>query len=78
MKKSTHVQCFKDLASLVKGRILRNSLKCLQMIFLCFFSQKYKTNKDRVDFSNESYNEEQKIERIILRKSIFLTVRLKK
>ena len=44
MKKSTHVQSFEDLANLVKGRILRNSLKCLQMIFLCFFSQQQYCN----------------------------------
>ena len=39
MKKLTRVQWFKDLAILVKRRILRNSLGCLHMIFVIFLSE---------------------------------------
>ena len=39
MKKLTHLQWFKHLANFVKVNILRNSLECLHMIFVSFFSQ---------------------------------------
>ena len=39
MKRVTHLQWFKYLANFVKVNILRNSLECLYMIFVSFFSQ---------------------------------------
>ena len=37
MKKVTHLQQFKYLANAGKLNILRNSLECLQMVFVSFF-----------------------------------------
>ena len=62
MKKVTHLQWFKYLANFVKVNILRNSLECLHMIFVIFFSAtilQYKQLKIEFSFANESYNEEQ-------------------
>ena len=62
MKKITNLQWFKYLANFVKVNILRNSLECLHMIFVIFFSAtilRYKQLKIEFFFANESYNEEQ-------------------
>ena len=65
MKKVTHLQYFKYLASFVKVNILRNSLECLHMIFIfIFFSAtilQYKQLNLGFYLSIESYNEEQEI-----------------
>ena len=65
MKKVTHLQRFKYLAIAVKLNILKNSLECLDMVFVKFFfsatTLQYKQLKIEFYFSNKSYNEEQEI-----------------
>ena len=82
MKKVTHLQWFKYLANFVKVNILRNFLECLHMTFVrLFFSTtvlQYTQLMIEFYFSNESYNEEQETGSIILRRSSFLSVRLRK
>ena len=77
MKKVTHLQWFKYLANFVKVNILRNSLECLHMIFVFFFSAtilQYRQLNLGFYLSNESYNEEQEIGFITLWKSSFISL----
>ena len=82
MKNGTHLQRFKYLANSVLVNILRNSLKCLYIVFVSFFfsatTLQYKQWKKEFYFSNESYNKEQEIVSITLPTSSFPSVRLMK
>ena len=83
MKKLTPLQWLEYLANFVKLKILRNSLKCLHMIFVSVFFPsatilQYKQSKIEFYFFNESYNEEQGIGGFISWTRSFLTVWLKK
>ena len=69
------------LTNFVKANVVINSLECLHMIFVIFFSTtrlQYKQLKIKCYFSNESYNEEQEMGSIVLRSSSFLSIRIRK